>query len=215
VSVASFFVSRIDTEIDTRLTVIGTDEALALRGQAAVANSLLAYAAFEELFTGPRRDALAAQGARAQRPLWASTGMKNPDYRDTHYVSELVVANMVNTMPTKTLWAFADHGEVHGDRVTGTAADAQRVFDDLQRLGIDITDVFLTLEDEGSRRSRRRGSSWLPPCRLSSVRHRDHTSTPSDTDTPAGEGRSHNARDSAASTASSRGAHPQRSGERT
>ena len=113
-SVASFFVSRVDTEIDKRLEKIGTDEALALRGKAGIANSRLAYAAFQEVFSGERWDALAAKGAKAQRPLWASTGVKNPDYPDTMYVTELVVADTVNTMPEKTLQAFADHGEVAG-----------------------------------------------------------------------------------------------------
>ena len=93
--------------------------------------------------------ALTAQGAKPQRPLWASTGVKNPDYSDTMYVTELVVADTVNTMPEKTLLAFADHGEVDGDQVTGTAAQAQEVFDALERVGVDLTDVFLTLEDEG------------------------------------------------------------------
>jgi transaldolase len=148
-SVASFFVSRVDGEIDKRLEAIGTDEALALRGKAGVANSRLAYAAYQEVFNGTRWSQLTAQGAKAQRPLWASTGVKNPDYPDTLYVSELVVADTVNTMPEKTLQAFADHGEVRGDRVTGTAAEAQEVFDALERVGIDLTDVFLTLEDEG------------------------------------------------------------------
>jgi transaldolase len=148
-SVASFFVSRVDTEIDKRLDKIGTDEALALRGKAGVANSRLAYAAFEEVFSSDRWKALAAKGARPQRPLWASTGVKNPDYPDTLYVTELVVADTVNTMPEKTMMAFADHGEVHGDRVTGTAAEAQEVFDGLERVGIDLRDVFLVLEDEG------------------------------------------------------------------
>ena len=148
-SVASFFVSRVDSEIDKRLEKIGTDEALGLRGQAGIANSRLAYAAFQEVFSGERWDALAAKGAKAQRPLWASTGVKNPEYSDTMYVTELVVADTVNTMPEKTLQAFADHGEVQGDRVTGTATQAQEVFDALERLGIDLTDVFLVLEDEG------------------------------------------------------------------
>jgi transaldolase len=148
-SVASFFVSRVDTEIDKRLEKIGTDEALALRGQAGIANSRLAYAAFQEAFSGERWDALVAKGAKAQRPLWASTGVKNPEYSDTMYVTELVVADTVNTMPEKTLQAFADHGEVAGDKVTGTAAAAQQVFDALERVGIDLTDVFLVLEDEG------------------------------------------------------------------
>ena len=148
-SVASFFVSRVDSEIDKRLEKIGTDEALGLRGQAGIANSRLAYAAFQEVFSGERWDALAAKGAKAQRPLWASTGVKNPEYSDTMYVTELVVADTVNTMPEKTLQAFADHGEVQGDRVTGTATQAQEVFDALERVGIDLTDVFLVLEDEG------------------------------------------------------------------
>ncbi len=152
-SVASFFVSRVDSEIDGRLAKIGTDEALALRGKAGVANSRLAYAAFQEVFSGERWEALAAQGAKPQRPLWASTGVKNPDYSDTLYVTELVVADTVNTMPEKTMQAFADHGELGtangGDLVTGTGAAAQEVFDALERVGVDLTDVFLVLEDEG------------------------------------------------------------------
>jgi len=148
-SVASFFVSRVDTEIDKRLEAIGTDEALALRGKAGVANSRLAYAAYQEAFSSDRWKALEAKGARPQRPLWASTGVKNPDYPDTLYISELVVAGTVNTMPEKTLLAFADHGEVHGDRVTGTATAAQELFDALERVGVDLTDVFVVLEDEG------------------------------------------------------------------
>jgi transaldolase len=148
-SVASFFVSRVDAEIDKRLEKIGTDEALALRGKAAVANSRLAYAAYVETFQGTRWAALTAQGAKAQRPLWASTGVKNPDYSDTLYVTDLVVADTVNTMPEKTLMAFADHGEVEGDKVANSAAEAQEVFDALERVGIDVTDVFKVLEDEG------------------------------------------------------------------
>lgn len=148
-SVASFFVSRVDTEIDDRLEAIGSDEALALRGQAAVANARLAYAAFEEVFSGARWDALVAAGARAQRPLWASTGVKNPDYSDTLYVTDLVVAETVNTMPEKTLEAFADHGEVQGDLVSGRGAEAQQVFDGLAALGVDLPDVFAVLETQG------------------------------------------------------------------
>ena len=148
-SVASFFVSRVDTEIDKRLEKIGTDEALALRGKAGVANSRLAYAAFQEVFSGERWEALVAKGAKAQRPLWASTGVKNPDYPDTLYITELVVADTVNTMPEKTLRAYADHGEQHGDAVTGTGAQAQEVLDALTAVGIDLTDVFLVLENEG------------------------------------------------------------------
>lgn len=149
-SVASFFVSRVDTEIDKRLEKIGTDDALALRGQAGVANARLAYSAYEEVFVGGDRfEALKGDGARVQRPLWASTGVKNPDYSDTLYVTELVAPNTVNTMPEKTIDAVADHGEIKGDRVTGTGDAAQEVFDKLEAIGVDLTDVFLTLENEG------------------------------------------------------------------
>ena len=148
-SVASFFVSRVDSEVDQRLEAIGSEEALALRGKAAVANARLAYAAFEEVVAGDRWKQLAEAGANPQRPLWASTGVKNPDYPDTLYVTELVVDDTVNTMPEKTLDAFADHGQVHGDRVTGTGAEAQEVFDRLSAAGIDLDDVFLVLEEEG------------------------------------------------------------------
>ncbi|GAS94203.1 transaldolase [Mycolicibacterium canariasense] len=148
-SVASFFVSRVDTEIDARLDKLGSAEALALRGQAGVANARLAYAAYEEVFGGERFATLKESGARVQRPLWASTGVKNPDYSDTLYVTELVAANTVNTMPEKTLEAVADHGVITGDTVTGTAEAAQQVFDKLSDIGIDLTDVFLVLENEG------------------------------------------------------------------
>ena len=148
-SVASFFVSRVDSEIDDRLDKIGSDEATALKGKAAVANARLAYAAYEEVLASDRWKQLADAGAQPQRPLWASTGVKNPDYPDTLYVSDLVVADTVNTMPEKTLQAFADHGEVTGDEVTGKAAEAQEVFDALDGVGIDLHDVFLVLETEG------------------------------------------------------------------
>jgi len=148
-SVASFFVSRVDTEVDNRLEKIGSPEALALQGKAAVANARLAYAAFETVLAGDRWQALAAAGANAQRPLWASTGVKNPAYPDTLYVADLVVADTVNTMPEKTLQAFADHGEVTGDQVTGKGAEAQQVFDQLDAVGIDLDDVFKVLETEG------------------------------------------------------------------
>ena len=148
-SVASFFVSRVDTEIDKRLNEIGTDEAKALRGQAAVANARLAYAAFEKLFATDRWKALAADGANAQRPLWASTGVKDPNYSPTLYVDQLVVTDTVNTMPEKTMDAVAEHAEITGDQVTGRGAEAQGVFDKLAAVGIDIPDVFLTLETEG------------------------------------------------------------------
>src|SRR5919201_2877282 len=149
-SVASFFVSRVDTEIDKRLEKIGSDEALGLRGKAGVANARLAYAAYEEVFLGGARyEALKGDGARVQRPLWASTGVKNPDYSDTRYVTELVAPNTVNTMPEKTIDAVADHGEVKGDTVSGTASAAQEVFDKLAAVGVDLTDVFVVLEKEG------------------------------------------------------------------
>jgi transaldolase len=148
-SVASFFVSRVDTEIDARLEKIASEDALALRGKAAVANARLAYAAFEEVLGSERWQRLASAGANVQRPLWASTGVKNPAYPDTLYVADLVVAGTVNTMPEKTLNAFADHGEVTGDQVSGKGAEAQAVFDQLQAVGIDLDDVFLTLETEG------------------------------------------------------------------
>src|ERR1700756_1378939 len=149
-SVASFFVSRVDTEIDKRLEKIGSEDALALRGQAAVANARLAYAAYQEVFdSGDRFQALKGNGARVQRPLWASTGVKNPDYSDTLYVTELVAAHTVNTMPEKTIDAVADHGVVTGDTISGTAAAAQEVFDKLTAVGIDLSDVFIVLENEG------------------------------------------------------------------
>jgi transaldolase len=149
-SVASFFVSRVDTEIDRRLEQIGTEEALALRGQAGIANARLAYAAYQEVFEGGERyGALERDGARAQRPLWASTGVKNPEYPDTMYVTELVAPHTVNTMPEKTMQAVADHGVIDGDTVTGKAAQAQEVFDKLAAVGIDLPDVFSVLEEEG------------------------------------------------------------------
>jgi transaldolase len=148
-SVASFFVSRVDTEVDARLEKIGTDEAAALRGKAAVANARIAYAAYEEVLASDRWRQLEGAGANPQRPLWASTGVKNPDYSDTLYVTDLVVAKTVNTMPEKTMDAFADHGELHGDQVTGKAGEAQQVFDRLAAVGIDFDDVLVALETEG------------------------------------------------------------------
>ncbi len=148
-SVASFFVSRVDTEMDKRLEAIGTDRALALRGQAAVANARLAYAAYQQAFATPRWVRLKQLGARPQRPLWASTGVKNPAYPDTKYVTELIAPGVVNTMPENTLLALADHGEVPGDQVSGTAEAAQRTFDELAEVGIDLAEVFVVLEREG------------------------------------------------------------------
>jgi transaldolase len=148
-SVASFFVSRVDTEVDKRLDAIGTPEAAALRGKAAIANARLAYQLFEQRFSGPRWEALQAAGARVQRPLWASTGVKDPTYDDTRYVVELVVADTVNTAPEKTIDAVADHGVLRGDTVHGTYAESRQVFDDLAALGVDLDDVFAVLEREG------------------------------------------------------------------
>ncbi|MET0317416.1 MAG: transaldolase [Rhodococcus fascians] len=149
-SVASFFVSRVDTEIDARLDKIGTPDAEALKGKAALANARLAYVAYQQAFeVGPRFHELAGSGARPQRPLWASTGVKNTAYPDTLYVTDLVSPNTVNTMPEKTLDAVADHGEVSGDTISGKGPESQEVFDRLSAIGIDVTDVFLTLENEG------------------------------------------------------------------
>jgi len=148
-SVASFFVSRVDTEIDKRLDAIGTDEAAALKGKAGVANARLAYQAFEEVFSTPRWKTLADAGANAQRPLWASTGVKDPAYPDTLYVTELVAPGIVNTMPEKTLEATADHGKVTGDTVTGGYAEAGKVLDDLEGVGVSYNEVVDLLEVEG------------------------------------------------------------------
>ncbi|WP_055482166.1 transaldolase [Sphaerimonospora mesophila] len=148
-SVASFFVSRLDTEIDGRLEKLGTPEALGLRGKAGVANARLAYAAFEEVMNSPRWQALRAAGARPQRPLWASTGVKNPDYPDTLYVEQLVTTGVVNTMPEKTLDAAADHGRISGDTVRPFYQQAWDVMASLKDAGIDYDDVVRVLEEEG------------------------------------------------------------------
>jgi transaldolase len=146
-SVASFFVSRIDTEIDKRLEAAGADKALF--GRAGVANARLAYKAFEEFFATDRWAALEAAGARKQRPLWASTGVKNPDYDDTMYVVQLVVDGTVNTMPEKTLEAVADHGEIAGDQVHPNFGDAEQTMAELAEAGIDYDDVIDVLIREG------------------------------------------------------------------
>jgi transaldolase len=148
-SVASFFVSRVDTEVDKRLDALGTDEAAALKGKAGVANARLAYHAYEEVFSTPRWANLEAEGAHKQRPLWASTGVKDPAYKDTMYVVDLVAPNTVNTMPTKTMLAVADHGEIAGDQVTGHYDEARNLLDALERLGIPYADVTAVLEREG------------------------------------------------------------------
>lgn len=148
-SVASFFVSRVDTEVDKRLAAIGTPEATALRGKAALANARLAYAAFEEVFAGHDWLELAKDGAHKQRPLWASTGVKDPAYPDTLYVDQLVVADVVNTMPEKTLDAVAERANITGDTVTGRGEQAAEELELLSGVGIDIDDVYQVLENEG------------------------------------------------------------------
>ncbi|MFF0779703.1 transaldolase [Streptomyces sp. NPDC003720] len=148
-SVASFFVSRVDSEIDKRLTALGTDEALALKGRAALANARLAYEAYEQVFGSGRWQALAGDRANKQRPLWASTGVKDPAYKDTLYVDELVAPGTVNTMPEATLKATADHGEITGDTVTGGYEQARADLASVERLGVSYDEVVQQLEDEG------------------------------------------------------------------
>ncbi len=147
-SVASFFISRVDTEVDNRLTAIGTDDALALRGTAALAQAQLAYQRFLEVFSGPRWEALEAKGAKVQRPLWASTSTKNPEYPDTLYVDRLIGPDTVNTMPEATVEAFADHGTV-ARTVDEDPAAAVRTLDEIAAVGVDLDDVGHRLEDEG------------------------------------------------------------------
>lgn len=144
-SVASFFISRVDVEIDARLTALGRED---LKGKAAIANAQVALGAFEEVFGSERFAALKAKGANPQRPLWASTGTKDPSYPDTLYVSELVASNVVNTMPEKTLNAFADHGEV-GSPMEGTEEKGRAVLKEITDAGVDLDDAFQVLEDEG------------------------------------------------------------------
>jgi transaldolase len=148
-SVASFFVSRVDTETDKRLEAIGSDEALALRGKLAIANAKIAYENYLRAFSGPRWEALEAKGALPQRCLWASTSTKNPDYRDVLYVEELIGPHTVNTMPEETIKAFQDHGEVRGDTVLEGVEEAHQLLDQLAAVGIDYDDVVSTLEKEG------------------------------------------------------------------
>ena len=148
-SVASFFVSRVDTEIDKRLAAIGTDEATALKSKAGIANAQLAYEVFEQAFATERATALLEAGANVQRPLWASTGVKDPSLPDTLYVVELVAPHTVNTMPGKTLEATFDHGDIRGDTITGSYQAAHEVMDRLAAVGIDYDDVVAVLEREG------------------------------------------------------------------
>ncbi|RZU77060.1 transaldolase [Micromonospora kangleipakensis] len=157
-SVASFFVSRVDTEVDKRLEKIGSDQAKALRGKAAIANAKLAYERYGKVFGSDRWQALADAGAHPQRPLWASTSTKNPDYRDVIYVEELIAPGTVNTMPESVIHAFADHGETRGDTITGSYDEARKVFADLEAVGVDMSDVIATLEREGVEKFE---ASWL------------------------------------------------------
>ncbi|MET9476342.1 MULTISPECIES: transaldolase [unclassified Streptomyces] len=157
-SVASFFVSRVDSEIDKRLDAVGTDEAKALKGKAALANARLAYEAYEEVFSSDRWAALDKAQANRQRPLWASTGVKDPAYKDTLYVVDLVAPGTVNTMPEATLDATADHGEVTGNTIAGTYAQARAELDAVAQLGISYDDVVQLLEDEGVEKFE---ASWI------------------------------------------------------
>jgi transaldolase len=148
-SVASFFVSRVDTEVDERLDKIGTPEAQALRGKAALANARLAYELYEQKFATPRWSALRERGARVQRPLWASTSVKDPSFADTMYVVELVAPDTVNTMPESTLHATQAHGRLRGDTIRGTYEESRKVFEELEGLGIGYDDVVTVLEQQG------------------------------------------------------------------
>ena len=148
-SVASFFVSRVDTEADKRLDAIGSKDALALRGKLAIANARLAYEHYQEAFSDPRWKYLAGKGAWPQRCLWASTSTKNPEYRDVMYVEELIGPDTVDTMPAETIQAFQDHGEVRGDTVTEKVGEAHKLLAELEKVGIDYDDVTETLELEG------------------------------------------------------------------
>ncbi|SIQ37233.1 transaldolase [Micromonospora avicenniae] len=157
-SVASFFVSRVDTEVDKRLEKIGSDEAKALRGKAAIANAQLAYERYSEVFSSKRWQALADAGAQPQRPLWASTSTKNPDFRDVIYVEQLIAPGTVNTMPESVIKAYADHGETQADTITGGYDAARKAFSDLEAAGVDMTDVIAVLEREGVEKFE---ASWL------------------------------------------------------
>jgi transaldolase len=148
-SVASFFVSRVDTEVDERLDKIGTPEAKALRGKAAIANARLAYELFQQRSATPRWEALAARGARPQRPLWASTSVKDPSFADTMYVVDLAAPGTVNTMPEATIHATADHAKLQGDAISGTYDDSRRIIAELEALGVHYDDVVQVLEEQG------------------------------------------------------------------
>ena len=157
-SVASFFVSRVDTEVDKRLDKIGSEEAKALKGKAAIANAQLAYEAYTKVFATGRWQALADAGAHPQRPLWASTSTKNPDFPDTIYVEELIAPRTVNTMPESVIYAFEDHGTTRGDTITGAYESARQAMTDLAAVGVDMDDVVQVLEDEGVEKFE---TSWI------------------------------------------------------
>ncbi|ONI73658.1 transaldolase [Kribbella sp. ALI-6-A] len=148
-SVASFFVSRVDSEVDKRLDAIGTDEAKALKGKAAIANARLAFEAYEEIFASDRWRELETAGAKPQRPLWASTGVKDPAYKPTMYVEDLVTRGVVNTMPQATIDAVAEGADITGDTVRGNYDADRKVIADLEKLGISYDEVVQVLEDEG------------------------------------------------------------------
>jgi transaldolase len=148
-SVASFFISRIDSSVDALLKANGSTEATALLGKAAIANAHLAYQLFEEKFSSSKWQGLATKGAHKQRPLWASTGVKDPAYEDTRYVVELIAPDTVNTMPQSTLDALIDHGVVRGNTITGNYAEAVEVLKALSALGISLDDVTTELEIDG------------------------------------------------------------------
>jgi transaldolase len=145
-SVASFFVSRVDTEADKRLAELGNSK---LQGKLAIANAKLAYQHYLKAFSGPRWEFLAGKGAKPQRCLWASTSTKNPDYRDVLYVEELIGPDVVNTMPAETIVAFQDHGEVKKNSLLSGIDEARALIDELREVGVDYDDVVLTLEEEG------------------------------------------------------------------
>jgi transaldolase len=176
-SVASFFLSRVDSEVDARLDQIATSQAVQLKGKAAIANARLAYQAYDEVTASQRWQELAGLGAQPQRPLWASTGVKNPAYPDTMYVTELVAADTVNTMPGTTLAAFADHGKVTGNTIRGRYHDARRVLDQLATVGVDFEDVTDQLEREGLAKFEK---SWNQlSTTIAAELHRSHPATQS------------------------------------
>jgi transaldolase len=179
-SVASFFVSRVDTEVDKRLDKIGSDEAKALKGKAAIANAQLAYEAYAEVFASDRWKALADAGAHPQRPLWASTSTKSPEFKDTIYVEELIAPGTVNTMPESVIFAFEDHGETRGDTVTGSYEAARKVFADLGALGIDFDDVVKVLEEEGVQKFEASWGELLDGVKKSLDAAKQGSSNPSD-----------------------------------